>query len=205
MIRKLKKIMSKILGPLLFAAVLVILVCSVITKDLGRVIVGGIFMGVGFVILSVYEGIERKIKKKLTTKAKITRADIIQDAKRYSRNRVISYFLLDLFVDRHSFRRTRPYEKDLNDIIAFDKYIRRGESVYIPQMRTEEGKKLWKQYIEAFIAERSEPVQTDGTTDEEQESLPAGYWLCTCGRENPDYTSTCVCGVNKRDALNIPQ
>ena len=27
----------------------------------------------------------------------------------------------------------------------------------------------------------------------------APNWRCTCGRENPSHTSTCVCGVNMRD------
>lgn len=26
-------------------------------------------------------------------------------------------------------------------------------------------------------------------------------WVCTCGRVNAHYTSTCVCGVNKRQAI----
>ena len=33
------------------------------------------------------------------------------------------------------------------------------------------------------------------------EPAPQGGWTCTCGRGNAQYVSTCVCGINKRDAL----
>lgn len=29
----------------------------------------------------------------------------------------------------------------------------------------------------------------------------AGGWLCSCGRSNASYVSTCVCGTNKRDIM----
>ena len=30
-------------------------------------------------------------------------------------------------------------------------------------------------------------------------NLPVDEWVCTCGRKNKNYVSSCVCGVNKRD------
>lgn len=32
-------------------------------------------------------------------------------------------------------------------------------------------------------------------------SAPAGSWTCTCGKVHPNYVSSCVCGVSKRDAM----
>ena len=26
-----------------------------------------------------------------------------------------------------------------------------------------------------------------------------GEWVCSCGRTNPNYVTTCPCGINKRD------
>ena len=31
-----------------------------------------------------------------------------------------------------------------------------------------------------------------------KETVSAGGWQCSCGRANPAYASTCVCGLNKR-------
>ena len=52
-------------------------------------------------------------------------------------------------------------------------------------------------FIERY---RKEPQETH-KVDEEQKSK-SNRWCCTCGRDNPSYTHTCVCGKNKREVLN---
>ncbi|MBQ9967442.1 MAG: hypothetical protein IJO88_01810 [Oscillospiraceae bacterium] len=34
--------------------------------------------------------------------------------------------------------------------------------------------------------------------------MKAFGWECPCGRTNPNYTSTCVCGKNKRELKETP-
>lgn len=31
---------------------------------------------------------------------------------------------------------------------------------------------------------------------------PQGHWRCACGRANPDYATSCVCGINKRERFD---
>ena len=40
-----------------------------------------------------------------------------------------------------------------------------------------------------------------GATPVAVKELSDGSWVCSCGRTNGSYVSTCVCGINKRDAL----
>lgn len=38
-------------------------------------------------------------------------------------------------------------------------------------------------------------------TSPEQQPVPEGGWRCVCGRPHAAYVSSCICGVNKHDAL----
>lgn len=48
-----------------------------------------------------------------------------------------------------------------------------------------------------------EPLDSILSTEEYvSDALNAGGWQCCCGRANPPYVSTCVCGINKSGQLN---
>lgn len=92
-----------------------------------------------------------------------------------------------------------PLEKDLNDILHFDDLVTAGADAAIPQMRTKEGKDYWDRYIRCYLQSRIQKPEQEQAED----LLVAGGWKCTCGRVNPRYTSTCVCGKNKRDVVTV--
>ena len=105
----------------------------------------------------------------------------------------------------HAFFSPRPrpffytsYDWDLIATAAFHRNISKGKQIKVPKLRTEEGKQFWMQYIKAFNNEHAHPTEKD----RRKAILEAGGWLCSCGRVNPSYTSTCVCGTAKR---NVPQ
>jgi len=55
--------------------------------------------------------------------------------------------------------------------------------------------------VNALRYERSkvELEKSDITAKETLETLAGKGWKCTCGKTNPSYTTSCSCGVNKRD------
>lgn len=48
-----------------------------------------------------------------------------------------------------------------------------------------------------IVSKRSKDIPFQAVS---QEDLP-NSWQCSCGRYNAQYVNSCVCGVNKRDAL----
>jgi len=92
-------------------------------------------------------------------------------------------------------RRT-VYKQDLFDILNFDAYLHQGEDVEIPKMRTDIGESYLKAYLHFYADEH--PFETTAANEALQRK---GAWCCSCGRENPSYTSTCVCGKNKTTSL----
>ena len=103
---------------------------------------------------------------------------------------------------RRRYQHYRPslYEQDIGAIQAFDELVRSGEDVMIPTMQTKEGQRLWDRYIKAYMAERNAKAEGRDLKQERRDAalLSAGGWRCTCGRVNPNYTSTCTCGTHMR-------
>lgn len=83
---------------------------------------------------------------------------------------------------------------DAHRILRFDHKRSRGETAAVPKMWTYEGTQLWQHYVAICM---NDPVMTE--TEHKQQMMSSGGWRCTCGKTNPVYTSTCVCGKNKRD------
>ena len=54
--------------------------------------------------------------------------------------------------------------------------------------------------IRTFFSKKAIVEHTEEAPPPEQPQTPPSQqsWLCTCGRENPSYTYTCVCGESKR-------
>lgn len=52
------------------------------------------------------------------------------------------------------------------------------------------------EYMRGKLDSSKNPV-TDHT------AIPKNSWKCTCGKIHSDYVSSCSCGQNKRDVMNI--
>ena len=175
-----------------YAALMICLVLLVLLKAWNKII-KLILSAVVFLLAGWCLFVREKKKKPLTVIR--TREDVLSQI-RSVRNTavfldVVSFFTLGRYPKGEKHR--AAWRKDVEDILHFDKLLSKGEAEEFPPMRTEEGKTIWKAYMVAGLMERLTP---------EQKVLMDGGWLCTCGRANPAYTSTCVCGVNKR---SVPQ
>jgi len=87
-----------------------------------------------------------------------------------------------------------PSWHDVEKILIYDRKKKKNPHTPLPQMRTLGGENLLSQLLDAY--EEARPVCS---TTYRNEILSNSGWLCSCGRANPSYTSTCVCGKNKRD------
>ena len=74
---------------------------------------------------------------------------------------------------------------DFIDLRTFDQKIKHGDTASIPLLRSE----LGRQYLQWYIKFYREEHGID---------LPSETWVCTCGRENPGYILTCVCGAEQK-------
>ena len=109
-------------------------------------------------------------------------------------------YVLDFFLPGHS-HYTR-WDWDVDTMIAFDKQVSSGECTPLPKLRTRRGQELFSEYIRLLEKARTESL----STEEKQQIIDQGGWHCRCGRYNPAYTATCVCGKNKRDIpANVKQ
>ena len=92
-----------------------------------------------------------------------------------------------------------PSWRDVEKLLIYDLRKRKNPYAPLPQMHTLGGKNLLTRLLEAYDDAR--PV-CDKTY--KKSLMKAFGWECPCGRTNPNYTSTCVCGKNKRELKETP-
>lgn len=69
---------------------------------------------------------------------------------------------------------------------------------------------FWWGFFFGFIAllvalsKRENCTANDNDNGRSAKTITNDEWMCTCGRINSAYVSTCACGKNKRDVLNPP-
>lgn len=87
--------------------------------------------------------------------------------------------------------------EDLRKILIYDCKRQKRKEAYVPlpQIWSNDGKKVLKLFLEAYENER--PM-----TDMQWESIliERGGWRCACGRTNAAYTSTCVWQEQERNS-----
>ncbi len=84
--------------------------------------------------------------------------------------------------------------RDVSAILRYDSLRRRRPGfVPLPNLYTENGRKVLKKLLKAYEDDR--PLSD---IEYQDKLLNAGGWRCTCGRVNPNYTATCVCGTHMR-------
>ena len=111
---------------------------------------------------------------------------------------VLVFGMLSFLMGCHIFGNRDPHAADTAALLGYDKLKRKSsEFVPLPQLRTEAGRKTLKKLLAAYEADRP-----DDDMDYRKNILSSGGWLCACGRTNPKYTFTCVCGKKKRSAIS---
>lgn len=126
--------------------------------------------------------------------------EILHSKQQHSFLLLLSHFIFFPGRHRHWHYRRSPYEQDIEAIASFDELVRSGEDAMIPTMQTKEGQRLWDRYIKAYMADRNTKAEGHDLKQKRFDAalLSAGGWRCTCGRANPNYTSTCTCGTHMR-------
>ena len=189
---KKKKIINIVSLIILFVVICFLVLNCVTTKNWTGLVVLICLCVISIVWGMLFDSLDRKKRKQCIPR---TRAEIVQYIKGINKLHLWSERMFDLItLDAADPNPRSYYERDLYSILQFDRCISRGGTGEVPALYTDEGKKLWKQYMDAYAEEQDCAVQAD------KKSIPpsASGWRCTCGRENPNYTSTCVCGINRR-------
>ena len=85
---------------------------------------------------------------------------------------------------------------DLRNILIYDYKRQRKAQEYIPlpQIWSDDGEKVLNLFLSAY--EESKPVADAAW---ESDMIEKNGWRCVCGHTNASYTSTCICGKNRRE------
>lgn len=85
-----------------------------------------------------------------------------------------------------------PSWHDVEKLLRYDRKKKKDPHTPLPQMCTLGGENLLVQLLDAY--EDARPICD---TAYKQSILKSSGWVCACGRINPSYTYSCVCGKNK--------